>query len=69
MPPPRRIQGQAARADRSVRAIAEETLEDWLSRAEEAEDRCGLLAIAEPVQTYMDPARQGHPAHLGLLHD
>jgi predicted transcriptional regulator len=35
----RAVKVEAARSDRSVRAIAEEALEAWLAAAEEAEDR------------------------------
>lgn len=38
---------EAARTDRSVRAIVEEALEAWLNAAEEAEDRASAEAALE----------------------
>ena len=44
----RAIRVEAARADRPVREIVEEALEDWLARAEESEDReSATAALAE----------------------
>lgn len=43
----RAIKVEAARSDRSVRDIVEEALEEWLARAEEAEDRGSAAAALE----------------------
>jgi plasmid stability protein len=46
----RAVKVEAARSDRSVRDIVEEALEQWLERAEEAEDRASAAAALEEYQ-------------------
>lgn len=43
----RAVRVEAARADRSVRAIVEEALEAWLAQAEELEDRDSAAAALD----------------------
>jgi plasmid stability protein len=43
----RGVKVEAARSDRSVRDVVEEALEQWLSRAEEAEDLASASAALE----------------------
>lgn len=43
----RAIKVEAARLDRSVRAIVEDALETWLARAEEAEDLASAQSALE----------------------
>ncbi len=40
----RAVKVEAARADRSVRAVVEEALASWLANAEEVEDRASATA-------------------------
>ncbi|MEA2673352.1 MAG: ParG [Chloroflexota bacterium] len=46
----RAVKVEAARSDRSVRDIVEEALEQWLTRAEEAEDRASAAIALEEYQ-------------------